>query len=65
VFIANFLGAGHVQECLGVAIKLRQLRLVQPKAATAFVVPAEAPAITEPVLFQGGHNHVEIADDIR
>ena len=61
VLVAEFLGAGDVEEGIGVLVELEDLRLGHAVAAAIGVVAAEGPAVAEAVGFERGDNGGDVA----
>ena len=62
---ADFLGARDVEKGLGLAIELENGRFAHPVALAVRIVPAKSPPLAKTVGFQPGHDHLQVARDVR
>ena len=60
VFVAEFLRAGDVEECVGLAVERENLGLTQAVTATAGIISAERPAAGEAVGLEHRHDGREV-----
>jgi hypothetical protein len=65
VLLANFLRASDVQKRIRVAVKPENFLFAKAVAFAIRIITAKSPTITKPMRFEGRHDGVQVASDIR